>query len=379
MLASVSPATLALRWRDVGHIDDATWDAWAELARRSGSRSVANERSWLGAWSAHLATGSVRLALVEDASGELMGGLAVHFTRRAGLRVLELAGGGLAAADHMSPLVDARDQAAAAATTRHLVEAISAERSDLIELDGLDASQPFAIAMRKLVGERGGEVRERALRYVACPDDWDDFLAGVSRSRRSHLRRRARAVEALGITSEQLDDAASVRAAIDELARWNATRHDGSTFGHAPMLEFHRHVAEAMRTSGQLRLRVLRAGSSPVAVSYCYRLGDEVHFYNTGYDPGYTHLHVGETVIAASLRASIEERATVFDFLRGDEPYKDSFTSTSRTNLQVRIPTSARGRAALAAVGLRRRVSEWRAGRDHPQDDQPDGAPTPQS
>ena len=61
--------------------------------------------------------------------------------------------------------------------------------------------------------------------------------------------------------------------------------------------------------------------------------------------------------MAHAIGAAIAEGATEFDFLRGDETYKDHWGTRLRHDWRVVLPTSARGRLL---VGSRRMLRPMR-------------------
>lgn len=320
----------------------AEWDA---LAAASCPRSVAAGWTWLDPWLRHFDAAGHTTLLTVRAGEQLVAGLAVHVTRRLGLRIAALAGGGVAAADHQAAVLH---PAAPPGTLAALTAALTSMAGvDLLDFVGLDPATPLGAALGRLAVRRG-ELQPSDLRYVACPRTWDEYLAGLSRSRRQQLRRRARRLAEAGISTTRPEHPAEVREAITALSGWNRDHHEHSTFADPRMVVFHQDVAEQFRQDGRLRLVVLRGRAGPVAVSYCYRAGDEVHFYNTGFDPAFAGLNVGEAAIATSLQDAIGEGAVIFDFLRGDEPYKAGFAPTTRPNVRVLLPLSGRGRLALA-------------------------------
>ena len=65
-------------------------------------------------------------------------------------------------------------------------------------------------------------------------------------------------------------------------------------------------------------------------------------------------LSLGTVLTARAMQTAIGEGRAVFDFLRGDEPYKAKWTGASRANLR-RIVT----RTASPATALARRAAIW--------------------
>ena len=89
----------------------------------------------------------------------------------------------------------------------------------------------------------------------------------------------------------------------------------------------------------------LEADGEPNEVIWCVRSGDSVAFYKTGYDKDWSKYGPGRRIMARAIKGAIDEGATEFDFLRGDEPYKREWGTELRHDFVIRRPTGARGRA----------------------------------
>ena len=99
-----------------------------------------------------------------------------------------------------------------------------------------------------------------------------------------------------------------------------------------------------------------------MAVIYCVRQGDVVSFYTTGYDPEYARFGPGRDLMAHAIGAAIAEGATEFDFLRGDEAYKDHWGARLRHDWRVVLPIGPRGRLLVGGRRLLRPVRRAVAG-----------------
>ncbi len=58
--------------------------------------------------------------------------------------------------------------------------------------------------------------------------------------------------------------------------------------------------------------------------------------YLTGFDPKYSEYRVGHLLFLYSIKDSIENGLREFDFMRGDESYKQQWNTLIRNNLEVR-------------------------------------------
>ena len=75
----------------------------------------------------------------------------------------------------------------------------------------------------------------------------------------------------------------------------------------------------------------------PVAAFICTEYGSSVGLYNSGFDPVHARLAPGIVLLGHVIRDAIERRVPVFDFLRGEEPYKYAFGPVPTDLLSVRV------------------------------------------
>jgi hypothetical protein len=91
------------------------------------------------------------------------------------------------------------------------------------------------------------------------------------------------------------------------------------------------------------------------AVLYCFTYLDRTCYYQGGFEPTLARLSLGTVLTALSIRRAIEENRSQFDFLRGDEPYKERWTG-GLARVNARRLTAKAGNAYLSIGKLQFRV-----------------------
>jgi CelD/BcsL family acetyltransferase involved in cellulose biosynthesis len=191
------------------------------------------------------------------------------------------------------------------------------------------------------------------------PDDWDRYLAGLPKSRRTSVRNQIRKLVDSGrVRLRRAETAADVSRAFQILVDLHQKRRgmlqQAGCFSSPSFTAFHRELAERLLEIGRLRLSWLELDDAPIAIEYSFTGGDTVYYYQGGFDPGVSQLGPGWLMSALSLRAAIAEGYRYFDFLRGDEPYKASWNATPRPLVERRVV----GRRPTA----RMRHAAWQTG-----------------
>jgi CelD/BcsL family acetyltransferase involved in cellulose biosynthesis len=145
-------------------------------------------------------------------------------------------------------------------------------------------------------------------------------------------------------------------------------RQHGSAFGPNEA-ELQRAFAADLATQGRVWLTTLDVAGTPVAAWYGFAAGDSMCFYQSGRDPAWEHASVGQVLMGMMIRRAIEQGFRTFDFLRGDEPYKMTWTSTLRRD-RILLAYRPGVRGALARQGealaraARRAKRALRSGRE---------------
>lgn len=159
---------------------------------------------------------------------------------------------------------------------------------------------------------------------VDLPAGWEAYLHRLSGKERHEIRRKLRRLDEAGpAVLRCLTDPADVPAAMDRfLTLFRANRADKAAFMTREMTVFFRHLAANLAAAGLLKLYLLDLDGRTVAAVMCIDDGETVYLYNNGYDAAYRSLGVGVMSKVLTIKAAIRDGRSAYDFLKGDEPYK---------------------------------------------------------
>ena len=137
-----------------------------------------------------------------------------------------------------------------------------------------------------------------------------------------------------------VDDTRQLPDAFDTLVELHQKRRnllgEPGSFASERFAGFHREVTERLLRAGQLRLQWLELDGLPAAAEYQLVGNGIVYAYQSGIEPELEELSPGRLVTMASIRQAIEQGHRAFDFLRGDEPYKQHWRAEPRDCLEIR-------------------------------------------
>lgn len=187
------------------------------------------------------------------------------------------------------------------------------------------------------------EPRFRVERYptTPCPflelnDSWEAYLDARPRPRmRREIRHDLRVMERLpGLRRTTVSDDGELQIAT-LLELWQGC------WGKLPesQLAQYRSVFHSCLKSGCLWLDIFWDRGTPITglLAFLDHARRSFCFYITGFDQRYAALSPGTVIVAHAIREAICNGYLVFDFLRGDEPYKFSLGAELRRAENVTI------------------------------------------
>jgi CelD/BcsL family acetyltransferase involved in cellulose biosynthesis len=235
--------------------------------------------------------------------------------------------------------------AAPGADLAALVPGLEALDWQVIVLSNLAPNAHGAVRLCEALAERGHRVQREPLwacPYLELASDWESYLAGLSKKRRQALRymerhlRRHYAVAITDYGADRLEEGWGHLVAL-HARRWSENGVSGGAFQDPRIDGLHRRFAAELARRGQLWLTTLDVDGAPAAAWYGFTGRDTVYFYQCGRDPRWERESVGQILIGAMMRRGMERGFRRFDFLRGDDPYKQHWTTTRRMTEEITV------------------------------------------
>ena len=232
---------------------------------------------------------------------------------------------------------------------------------DLFELDDVGEKDPLAEELPEALDAAGFVDIDMPQRYL-CPvadfgGDLDVYLAARPQKFGSQIRRRRHELSRkAGFHLEVLERPDEIVAGLDELFRLHHTRWEGDSeaFPDPKVEDFHRVSGRLLAERGFGRLALLHLGGRPVAAGYGFLRRNRFAYYQAGLDPEWRKRSAGMVVMVELMRHAFEAGAGEFDFLRGNEGYKDTWATDVRRTVSLRARRATRSalRAARAVALL---------------------------
>ncbi len=296
---------------------------WEELLGRSTPRHVFQTWQWHLIWCRHLGSPeSLRLMAVRSPEGKLRGILPICREEEGVFQSM----GGRDVSDYLDLIAEKGWEGP---VWKRVLQGLWEEEGGdwELELPFVPHDSPTLQILPSLAREESMEVGltpTDSCPAIRLPESWEDYLVGLSSKNRHELRRKLRRAEREAEltfyrcgTMERLQEDMEVFFLLH-----SRSSHDKKRFMVPAMRAFFLEVARAFFERGWLDLRSLLVNGEPAASLLSFDYAGKIYLYNSGYDPRFSSLSVGNVILARLIRDSIEAGRTELDFLRGNEPYK---------------------------------------------------------
>ncbi len=324
---------------------------WSGLAERSGNIFATWE--WADAWWRHFGADRELILRACVADGEPFAIAPLYRERKGPIGLLRFIGHGVG--DVLGPVCAPADAGRALET---LLTGLRAEQLSWMAL--LAERVPGGPATAAL----GGELLliEDNPSLAVEGRSWADFLAASSKNMREKVRRNTKKLhrdhEIEFELCERPEQVEPMMRTLFDLhgMRWS----EGGSFGRDSVAPFHLDFAPIALERGWLRLWTMQIDGEPAAAWYGFRFGGVEAYYQSGRDPRFDRFSVGFLMLARTIEAAFEDGLDSYGFLRGDEPYKNRFATTTGTLESRAVGNGAAGRGAVRSGALALKVPALR-------------------
>lgn len=180
-------------------------------------------------------------------------------------------------------------------------------------------------------GIESAATRHQTAAVVALPPTYEDWLDAIGKKQRHEVRRkRRRFVEALG--DPRLERLSGADAVAAFAAMHRLSPGDKGMFMTAAMEAF---LNGLHHRAGAVIDALCGDDGRPVAAGFGFEDGGGYYLYNSAFDPAAGAASPGVVLIDMLIEQAISSARTVFDFLKGDEPYKFRLGAEERPLYEV--------------------------------------------
>jgi CelD/BcsL family acetyltransferase involved in cellulose biosynthesis len=307
---------------------------WRDLVSHSPEASPFQTLEWQETWWRHFGGMREPQAFVVYEGDDLVGLMPLMRTRGPWRTLRPM---GLGPSDYLHPLARVGYEDA---VTACLLESMSTTKNvDLIDLHQIRETRALAASFV------GTTIEQATCLVLDLPSSFDAYLGIIGKSLRYDVRKLDKSLFCTGRAVIERVQADDIEQGMDILfdqhrMRWRRRGLPGAFLGKA--VRFHKEWSALAARNGWLRLSVLKLDGEPIGAIYAMALGGTTYYYQAGFDPAKGSVSPGTLLVAQTIRTAIEEGASQFDFMRGDEPYKRRW-KPNHAYRNLRLIASANG------------------------------------
>jgi CelD/BcsL family acetyltransferase involved in cellulose biosynthesis len=304
---------------------------WDDLLKRAVKVPIFLEYHYQQAWWQYLGHGELALIAIRNDDNQLVGLAPLYgAVNEAGQRELRFVGC-VDVSDYLDLLVDKDYVQNVHQTLLDCLDSDQVPAWEKLYLCSLPHDSVTHTKLAEAARTRGWQVEVRE--QDVCPvitlaDNWDDYLAGISKKQRHEIRRKIRRIEGNAevhwyvVNSEE-----GLPEAMDAfITLHRKSAQDKKDFWSEAMVAFFRTVTTELAQAGWLKLFIIEVNEIKAATLLCFDYNDEFLVYNSGYDPEqFANLSPGNVLVSYTIQEAIRLGRRRYDFLRGDEVYKFRF------------------------------------------------------
>ena len=329
--------------------------AWAELLEAVPSASIFSTWEWLSSWwYAYGASRELITLAMFSADGCLVGiaPLCIETISIGGrwpIRLVRLMGDGSGDSDNLDMTILPGWEAVFVSVFFEYLEEES-HNWDAVRLNTFSDESRTPAYMAAELQRRNWTVFSSLAPGVMIdlPDAWEGYLQRLSSNRRWLARKYIRKMERRSdLQLRKCEGGAGLEgdlATFFELhqRRWNATGEPGA-FANAERRCFYMTLAPSLASRGWLEFWVLERNGQSIAANFSLRYRDTVYNLQMAFDPAHADEQPGNLVLTSVLRRWIQAGVRKYDFLAGDQQFKQLWGGHMRHyyNLDFAIPRTA--------------------------------------
>lgn len=298
-----------------------------------------NSFSWhLSWWQAFQTHGDLHLMTFER-NGRIVGIAPFYVDRWFGLRRLRFLATGDACTDYIDIICDNEHYELC---TYSLAEYIREQNFDVVELE-CTRDDRLALLLKQHLDNRyrfDHRLVEPTWR-LDLPGEWNQFVSSSKKSLRRKINKAVRRIESGDFDVQSTSTGLHADSAFDLLKdlhtqRFNSMGKPG-VFGDKQFEEFIRSAFIDFHQQGVSEIITARTNGKPIAAQLYFISEEGFQLYQSGYLPEAMHLEPGHLLFTVMLNRAITRGDHCFDFLRGNEAYKEFWGAKPHIQMKLRM------------------------------------------
>lgn len=319
---------------------------WNPLLERSANKNLFSSWEWQSTWWNVYQPGELFVVTVRDEDGQLVG-IAPWFIDCTNPQERVIRGiGCIDVTDYVDIIaLESHFEAVLNSFAEALME--NKTQYDRINLCNMPESSPTYQQFPEILKAHGFTIEtelEEVCPVITLPDEWDDYLSGLSKKDRHELRRKMRrAYNMSQIDTYTVDDSHDLNEQIELFTKLmiESAPDKAEFMADDNNRAFFETVLPMMYANGWLKIEFITVNDTPSAAYLNFHYDNRIMVYNSGLSQEHMNLSPGIVLLGLLIRTAIEQNYDAFDFLRGNERYKYHMGGQDTQIFQIRAQATA--------------------------------------
>lgn len=325
------------RWRDISH-------NWNSLLLQSRADTIFLTWEWLSSWAECYLHKRRQLFIAVISEGDELVGIAPWYIHPVSfgfytLKQIRFLGNPETASDYLDVFIKkGREREIASSLYDFLFNAVPS-RWDCLWLGDIPSQSSFILHFVSKIKEEKKQadiLLKSYCPYLCLPKRMDDFLANLSSNQRQKFRRHLNFLKKKYDISLQTFRSAKAEGALDDFFAFYKEKRD--TLSEQPDIfhQFLKKLASRCKEKSWLQIDVLEADKRRIASILHLRYQKTLAEYLMAVDKRFApSVSIGNVLLGLCLEKAIQQKLSVYDFLRGTEDYKFHWTKDARATLHL--------------------------------------------
>ena len=275
---------------------------------------------------------------VFEANGKVVGIAPFYLDRWNGQKRLRFLGSGKTCTDYAGLIVA---DGWRPRFSKEIAHSISGSAT-MIEMEGLDGTAPQDFLDEPLNNQFWRyETELEPTWMLALPQDWESFISGSKKSLKRKIKKAVKRLESDKFEIRSTHEDLCFEEAWQHIVRLHQSRlvskgKDGA-FSDEHFKQFLHDAVKTLAENKQAEIIVAWHDGEAIGAHLLLHHEDRTNLYLAGILAEKSKLEPGHLLITFGVRRAIEQGRTVFDFLRGDQPYKKYWGAVANQLQSVRF------------------------------------------
>ncbi|HEX3019490.1 MAG TPA: GNAT family N-acetyltransferase [Chitinispirillaceae bacterium] len=310
---------------------------WVDLCKKCSMVTPFQFPQWLVPWWKNLGGGKLKILTFSD--NELLTGVAPLFMyeNESGKKIISFVGAGIT--DYLDIIaLPGYEQSIAESVLGYLAD-ISSQWDECDFPDVPESSILLHCKYPDVFMVKRSECN--ICSHLELPSNQDRFRTQIPKKLRKNLSHAARMLSASGGYHLEIADESNVESFLYRLfdlhqARWESRNQKGVLYNDI-LRTFHKQAASGLIKNELLRIYIMKYNQMSIAVYHALVNKKTVYAYLGGFDPLMEQFSPGALLLFHVVEDSLKRGAQKFDFLRGNEAYKNYWRPVFHFNYRIQI------------------------------------------